>query len=118
MTIDAGAGVVPEFTLGDRLRKARELTGLDQGPFGKELDVSRATISNSERGESKPTRIVMRQWALRTGVPLEWLETGQVPSNNGPGPDGEVVHPPGLEPGTHWFGAFPPDLRLVVSDAA
>lgn len=86
-------GVVPEFTVGDRLRKARELTGLDQGPFAEQLGVSRGTVSNYERSTTEHYKpIVLRAWALATGVPLEWIETGQGPSS-GPTPpdDGEAL---------------------------
>ena len=99
-------GVIPEWSLSDRLRKAREITGLDQTQFGDELGVSRATVSNAERARTKPTRLLMRAWAFRTGVPLQWLETGKAPTD-GPGPDG--AHSEGLEPPTFW---------LVVDEAA
>ena len=68
---------VPEWTVGDRLRKARELLGLDQGPFAARIGVSRGTVSNYERGSTeryKPN--VMNAWAAHTGVPVEWLEHG------------------------------------------
>lgn len=80
------ATTVPAFTAGDHLRKARELTGLDQGPFAEILGVSRGTVSNYERSNTEHRKpIVLRAWALATGVPLEWLETGQGPSGP-PGP--------------------------------
>jgi len=71
------SGTVPVFTVGDRLRKARELTGLDQEAFAVEIGASRGTISNYERSTTEHRKpIVMRAWALATGVPLTWLETG------------------------------------------
>jgi hypothetical protein len=39
MTTLHSAGVIPEFTLGDRLRKARELTGLSIRRFADEIGV-------------------------------------------------------------------------------
>ena len=80
------AGTIPEWTIGDRMRKARELTGLDQAHFAEELGVSRAAVSAIEVGRNRPRRITLRAWALATGVPFTWLETGQAPA--GPGPDG------------------------------
>lgn len=76
---------IPAFTIGDRLRKARELTGLDQDPFAHEIGVSRGTVSNYERavspeGLKKP---YLMAWAMRTEVPLEWLMTGKVPGDGG-----------------------------------
>lgn len=68
---------VPEWTVGDRLRKARELLGLDQGPFADLIGVSRGTVSNYERGTTERYKpIVMNAWAAQTGVPVEWLESG------------------------------------------
>lgn len=91
------AGIIPEFLLPDRLRRAREVTGMTQGEFANHIGVARQTISNAERGAKDPSRLVMRAWALGTGVPLQWLETGTAP--DGPGP-GEGAPRPGLEPGT------------------
>lgn len=86
------AGTIPAFTVGDRLRKSRELTGLDQTDFAAQLGVSRGTVSNYERSSTENRKpIVMRAWALATGVPLVWLETGegdQTPSGPPDGPTG------------------------------
>lgn len=88
-------GVVPEFTIGDRLRKAREVTGLDQEQFALAIGVSRGTVSNYEGGTTTHLKpIVLKQWALHAGVLLEWIETGIVPDPTGP--DGE----PGADDGT------------------
>lgn len=77
-------GVIPTFTLADRLRKARELTGLDQIPFADELGISRNSVSNAETGTVMPRRITLKAWAMRTGVDLDWLLTGTAPT----APDG------------------------------
>lgn len=77
MTTHAG-GVVPEFHLGDRLRKAREHTGMTQGELARVLGVARNTVNRSESGATHPMRVVVRAWAEATGVSLEWLETGEV----------------------------------------
>ncbi|MGD7734145.1 helix-turn-helix domain-containing protein, partial [Propionibacteriaceae bacterium G57] len=69
-------GMVPVWTLADRMRKAREVTGLDQQAFSEELGVSRSTVSNAERGKVQPSRLLVAAWAMRSGVPLVWLETG------------------------------------------
>lgn len=76
MTTHAG-GVVPEFHIGDRLRKARESTGMSQGAFAARLGVARNTVSRSELGQTHPHRLVLRAWAEATGVSLEWLESGE-----------------------------------------
>lgn len=86
MTTDS-AGLVPEFTIADRLRKAREVTGMDQGPFAELLGVSRGTVSNYERGTTENYKpIVLRAWAMATGVSIGWIQEGGNPS--GPTPSG------------------------------
>lgn len=79
------AGVIPQWTIEDRLRKARELTGLERTEFAQELGVSRNTVTNYEHGKVEPRIIVLRSWALRCGVDLEWLRTGHAPGPSGPG---------------------------------
>lgn len=81
---------IPAFTVGDRLRKAREAnTGLDQTQFAEEIGVSRGTVSNYERAETtkgmKPA--YLKLWAMRCEVSVEWLETG-TGTSSGPTPGG------------------------------
>jgi transcriptional regulator with XRE-family HTH domain len=68
------AGVVPDWPLTDRLRRAREFAGLDQTTLAGELGLSTNTISNYERGFTTPKRPQLIAWAMATGVSLEWLE--------------------------------------------
>lgn len=64
-------GAIPEWTIADRLRKARESAGLEQNALAADLGVSRNTVGNYEGGKVTPRRPVLVAWALRTGVPLE-----------------------------------------------
>jgi transcriptional regulator with XRE-family HTH domain len=84
---------VPEFHAGDRLRKARELTGLDQEHFAESIGISRGSVSNYERSSRPPKPIVLKGWALATGVPVEWLEHGTGASTPPPDGDGEPEEP-------------------------
>lgn len=68
---------IPGFTLADRLRKARELTGLEQGPFAERALISRTTVVNYEQGHRKPRELYLRSWADAAGVDLHWLITGE-----------------------------------------
>lgn len=68
------------WTIGDRLRKARENTGLDGRSFADEIGISGTALYSAESGKSRPREITLRAWALRTGVPLVWLKTGEAPS--------------------------------------
>lgn len=87
------AGLIPVFTIHDRLRKAREASGLDQHQLAEAMGVSRATVSNYETGfSSKPRKIVLNVWAMATGVPIQWIETGTAP---GSGDDGSPDHEAG-----------------------
>lgn len=85
-------GRVPEWTVSDRLRKAREAAELEQKELSEVSGISRSTISAVENGK-RPSRATVRLWAMATGVPLEWIERG----------DDFLVHPLGLEPRTHCF---------------
>ena len=76
---EAPGFVIPTFTTGDRLRKARQLTGLEQADFADELGISRGTVRNYELDHVAPRKIVLRAWAMRTGVPLQWLVNGETP---------------------------------------
>lgn len=82
-----------QFGLGDRLSKALHVANVTSNDMAAELDVSRTTISNYLNGRTKPKGLYMRIWALKTGVPLEWLETGIFPeapeTEKTPTPKGE-----------------------------
>lgn len=67
------------FTLGDRLAKALAVANMSNQDMAEALDVSRNTVSNYINGNTHPKRLYLKEWAVRTGVPPEWLETGHVP---------------------------------------
>lgn len=66
-------GLRPEWTLGDKLRKSRELLGMDQAQFASYSGISRNTVSSYEKGHTTPNRIYLGLWADKTGVDLEWF---------------------------------------------
>lgn len=76
---------IPAFTIGDRLRKAREKAGLDQEHFAQEVGISRGTVSNYERAVDTEglKRPYLAAWAMRADVPMEWILLGETP--DGPG---------------------------------
>ena len=81
-------GLIPTWTRGDRLRKARSTTGLTTREFAERIGVSQKTITDAENDKRETVRkILLNAWSLATGVPVVWLETGQGPSA-GPSPDG------------------------------
>jgi transcriptional regulator with XRE-family HTH domain len=123
MTLDQGIVRVPTWTIGDLLRKAREHAGLEQMELAEELGISRATVSNYERGHVRPRKAVVMAWAMRTGVPVAWLQTGGNP-RQGDGPDGGSTLPR-LDSNQQPFGyteaeviELRPALALVEQEAA
>ena len=73
------------WTLADRLRKSRQMAGLEQADVAELLGVSRNTISNYETGKSEPTATTFVLWAEATRASLDWLALG-------------IVRPEGFEP--------------------
>jgi transcriptional regulator with XRE-family HTH domain len=73
------SGFIPTWTLGDRLRKAREHAGLMQAELAAKIGISRASIINYETGRHIPSRPVLLSWALSCGVDLGWL-AGEPPT--------------------------------------
>lgn len=93
---------MPEWTVGDRLRKARGVAGLTTSELADRIGVSKATVTNAESGRHRARRITLNAWAMATGVSVRWLETGQAPTGDEPG-GGLAVRRQGLEPRTRWF---------------
>ena len=81
----AAAGVIPEWTMGDRLRKARERSGIGQVEFSEITGVARSSIVRYEGDVTAPRRHVLLVRAMATGVDMQWLETGTAPSHGGDG---------------------------------
>ena len=67
---------VPVFTLGDRLRKARDVTGMSQQQMATSLGIGRRSVSRYEDGDQEPKRGVVMAWSMVTGVPYRWLAEG------------------------------------------
>lgn len=103
MTISP-TGIVPEWTIGDRLRKARELTGLDRSAFADAVGVTRNTVTKYETHDKAPKRLLLKAWALRCGVSTAWLESGVAPT--GPTPDD----------GIYFHGNTSSHTRAVTAD--
>lgn len=77
---------VPDFTPGDRYRRARLNAGQrNVQEFAELLGVGRNMISSVEGDKHAPRAIVTKMWALATGANAHWLETGHAPSPDGDG---------------------------------
>lgn len=103
-----------EPDLADRMRKALRVSGVGAGEIAEYLGVARNTVSTWINGRIVPSTQTLRLWALRTGVPFSWLQTGQVPGQDGgPGGGVSVAPPTGLEPATDGFEGSVVPLRAV-----
>lgn len=85
MSMTATAIGIPEWTVADRLRKAREARGWSQKELVDRSDgeLTLRTVSNYESNnyDSERKRATMRSWAFATGVPLGWIIDGVYPSD-------------------------------------
>lgn len=78
---------IPEWTLGDRMNKALKHAGLTHQEMAEHLGVNPSTMRTWTSGVTRPRAGMLRQWALRSGVPYEWLISGVVSvSGNTPPP--------------------------------
>lgn len=69
--------VIPEWTLGDRLRKARERKGLGVEEMATLLGRQRNAVTRYERSQTVDVNIVHR-YASLTGISLRWI-LGEMP---------------------------------------
>ena len=81
-------GNIPELTLGWRLQMS--LGEMKVQEMAETLGVNRATVGRwmHDKG-APPKRAYVLQWAMATGVPVEWLEHGTLSTGNG-GPGGST----------------------------
>lgn len=66
-----------EWDIADRLRKALRVADLGVAEMADYLGVSRNTVGRYINGHGIPDRRTLMLWALRCGVPYEWLAEGQ-----------------------------------------
>lgn len=67
---------VPEWTLGDRMRKALAASGTPVNEIADYLEVTPTTVGRWINDRSPVKRSTLIVWAATTGVDLGWLETG------------------------------------------
>lgn len=83
---NAPAFDIPRFEARHRMRLALEHADISVSDMADYLGVNRNTTSNYLNGHTRPNRAVLRLWALRCGVPLEWIEHGTEPQDDPGGP--------------------------------
>ena len=64
---------LPEWTLGDRIWKARRTAGMEQSDLADACGVSRALVSMWERDQSEPRVSQLEAVADLTGIDFGWL---------------------------------------------
>jgi hypothetical protein len=117
ISMETKAGRVLSFGIRDRLRLAREdaFPELEKTEFssvilgaGKNLATSYESKSGTRIENMKD--MILRIWAERCDVDFIWLKFGDAsePAATNVEPQRTLVHPPGLEPGTHWVTASYP----------
>lgn len=78
-----------DFDVADRMRKSLRVSEVSVQEMADYLGVQRNSVGRWINGHTNPSRQTLRLWALRTGVPFEWLETGRDAERPRPdGPDG------------------------------
>lgn len=68
--------IVPDWSLGDRLRKSLDVAGIGVSDMAEVLGYTRDSVGRWIHDRGVPRKATMRAWAAITGVSLEWLETG------------------------------------------
>ena len=64
---------IPEWTLGWKLKRALDFAGLSAQQMAAELGVHVGTVSRWMNDRETPRRAYLMAWALRCGVPFDWL---------------------------------------------
>ncbi len=67
---------VPEWDVADRMRKAARESHIGVQDMADYHGVSRTTVSTWINGRVSPSAQTLRLWAMRCGVPLDWLRSG------------------------------------------
>lgn len=64
------------MSIQNRLREAREASGLSQGQVAKKLEMHRPTVSEIEAGRRKVSAQEIEQFSKIYGVPIDWIING------------------------------------------
>lgn len=80
MTDTATAWGALAFHQGDWMKKALDASDLSAKGMAEYLGVEPETVSRWLNAKRTPSLQTLRLWAMRTGVPLSYLKTGELPS--------------------------------------
>lgn len=76
MSQTTDSGQIPEWTLPWRLQRSLAHADVSIDQMAEELGVSRQTVSRWLNEHGQPRVGYLKLWAMRTGVPLGWLQAG------------------------------------------
>ena len=103
----ADAERIPQWTLGERLRKARLWANVGLEQLAADIGRTPRTIRNYESDATTAPLLVLKRYALRTKVPVKWITTGDAPGPDDDDPDAS----------TNWLsGTRSIELRVAASD--
>ena len=87
----AEPALIPEWTLGERMAKARRSAGISSHQMAAILEVSERTVRNWEADRTHPPKAVRAVYHWETTVPLVWIETGGHGDGGGEPSGGDAV---------------------------
>lgn len=119
MSVDMDHYNVPQWTLGDRLRKARAVSGKDQREFAELLGVKPGSLAGWETDRTRPRDLVAvaKRIEMALHIPAAWV----LGVDSGPfgGPGGSAPRPGLPLPVDDAFGAArgnrTPDLFITMA---
>ncbi len=70
-------GMLPVWGFSDKIRKARDITGLSQKDFAARTNLTASTLAAYETGRSAPrfndAPVLAKRLQLLTGIPADWF---------------------------------------------
>ena len=98
-----------EWDVCDRLGKSLRVSGKSNAQLADDLGIHRNTVGNYLSGRTPIDRRTLIAWAVVTGVPFKWLETGVAPGPEG----GDTIDTRNTHRYSSYLGAAP-----IRSDAS
>jgi transcriptional regulator with XRE-family HTH domain len=66
-------------TIADRLNKSLKYAGMSHNEMAEYLEIHRNTLGGYCTGKTQIRSVTLRVWAMRVGLPIEWLQHGTWP---------------------------------------
>ena len=85
-------GNIPTWTFGDKIRKARDISGLGQKDFAEKIKVTASSLAAYETGRSHPrfndAPTIAKSIQMLVGIPYEWFLMEDEPTGPRNAPSG------------------------------